>query len=501
MENKYIIGTRGSLLAVTQCTLIKKEMEKKSGAKFKLNKIKTQGDQITDKPLWQLEGKDFFTKELDEALVAKDIDLVVHSYKDLGTVRPDNITLGCVTERKYAHDILLIKEEKIKELSTKENFIVGTSSPRRIFNLQNNLSRYLPNSLIKVQCKTLRGNVNTRIEKLKDDQYDAIVLAFAGLERLANYPKSKEVLEDLLKGLTFMVLPQKDFPSSASQGALAIEYNSTRTDDLKSILEKVHHKETAEEIKRERKAFAHYGGGCHLPIGIHVKSVQDFFIHLHHGESDGQRFKLQTLEGFDYEKAKLSGKKAYFVFSRYDFLIKKDNIVCLPEPGSNIFATSSLCTHNIKAPKTLWAAGNRTMKNLIQNGFWVNGSSEGFGHNEVENFKNSKLVKIFTEESPWVVLSHDKATSKVGENIPSYTHELKSSVEKKYKDEMMASDIIFWSSIIQYDLYTNQYPELIEKVHACGLGKTFVAFKERKIPTIPCIDMNHLENLIRTENE
>ena len=94
---KYLIGTRGSLLALTQCTQVKNQLEKITGDQFELKVIKTQGDQITDKPLWQLEGKDFFTKELDAALLTGDVDLVVHSYKDLGSDRPEGIKLAAIT--------------------------------------------------------------------------------------------------------------------------------------------------------------------------------------------------------------------------------------------------------------------------------------------------------------------------------------------------------------------------------------------------------------------
>src|SRR5437868_3658848 len=124
----YKIGTRGSLLAVTQSTLMKNELERISGDKFELVTIKTQGDEVTNKPLWQLEGKDFFTKELDEALLRGDVDLVIHSYKDLGSARPDGIKLAAITERKFAHDILLIPQQFVGQLKNwKGDFVVGTS--------------------------------------------------------------------------------------------------------------------------------------------------------------------------------------------------------------------------------------------------------------------------------------------------------------------------------------------------------------------------------------
>ena len=109
----YRIGTRGSLLALTQCGQIKDQLEALTQDRFELVVIKTQGDLVTNAPLWQLDGKDFFTKELDAALLAGEIDLVVHSYKDLGSERPSEINLAAITKRTFAHDILLIKKSTV----------------------------------------------------------------------------------------------------------------------------------------------------------------------------------------------------------------------------------------------------------------------------------------------------------------------------------------------------------------------------------------------------
>jgi hydroxymethylbilane synthase len=231
-KKSYKIGTRGSLLALTQCNQVKDQLEKLTGDNFELEIIKTQGDLITNAPLWQLDGKDFFTKELDEALISGKVDLVVHSYKDLGSERPNPIMLAAVTKRTYAHDILLIKNSTIGKLQNKKEFIVGTSSPRRMVNLEKNLKDYIPgsNDLI-VSTKVLRGNVNTRISKLVNDEFDAIVIALPGIERLALTESSKKELENLLNGMNFLILPQSIFPSSASQGALGIECLKERTDN------------------------------------------------------------------------------------------------------------------------------------------------------------------------------------------------------------------------------------------------------------------------------
>ena len=195
----YKIGTRGSLLAVTQSTLIKNELERISGEKFELVLIQTQGDQITNKPLWQLEGKDFFTKELDEALLNESVDFVIHSYKDLGSERPEGIKLAAVTERRFAHDILLMPKQIIKDLKDwKGDLVIGTSSPRRIVNLTASLKKYLPylkNQDTIIRCETLRGNVNTRIKNM-------FCGIFKQIEDRKEMYLGKKVPEDTVKEIT-----------------------------------------------------------------------------------------------------------------------------------------------------------------------------------------------------------------------------------------------------------------------------------------------------------
>ncbi len=497
MKDKYTIGTRGSLLALTQCNLIKSEIEKNSQLKFELKVIKTQGDQITNKPLWQLEGKDFFTKELDSSLLEKSIDLVVHSYKDLGSERPENIVLRTITKRKYAHDILLIKKDTIENLDKMETLIVGTSSPRRIHNITKSLGKNLPNSEIEVKCETLRGNVNGRIEKLLSGKYDAIVLALAGLERLANKEDSREILKDLVKELNFMVLPQKDFPSSASQGALAIESHFEASEKLVLALKSVHDPDTAEEIRRERKAFNSYGGGCHLAVGVHVKKLNNLYIHIHQGTADNKEIQQLYLEGEDYTL--LKNKTIYNVIGNNDFLIRKKTLENKSTEKNNLFVTSKHCIDNISNSSSLWSAGASTRTALLKKGFWVNGCADGFGHNEIENLKDSEALKMMLENDNWETLSHDKTTSQIGTLIPCYSHEVLKSYDKQKAKEIMECQAIYWNSFSQYKIYTDTFPELKHKIHICGLGKTLDQFKSSELPIIPTISYNYL--IQRLENE
>lgn len=503
----YKIGARGSLLSVTQSTLIKNQLELLSGDQFEIVTIKTQGDEITNKPLWQLEGKDFFTKELDEALLRHEVDLVIHSYKDLGSVRPAGIKLAAVTERKFAHDILLIKKEHINSLKGwPGDFIVGTSSPRRIANLTHSLADYLPyGKNLRIKCETLRGNVNTRIKKLKDSQYHAITLALAGLERLAMTEKSAAELKELLQGLNYFVLPQSVFPSAASQGALGIEINEDRDDGgkLLSLLTKLNHEKTIEEVLRERKAFKDFGGGCHLAVGIHVKRIGELFLHVHAGEVDGKRIEKKWLER---KLPKVSGK--LFVglpqgsqedIVHDEFLTKVTKLQEVNLKDKHVFVTSRYCLPTLKASthsSGIWAAGVKTAKLLTQEGLWIKGTSDSLGTEDLKDLRNSRALQMMdpTIKQDWVVLSHPEAVSDLGTVVGCYER-VEKEVSSEYEKKLQAVGACYWTSFPQYLSFTKRFPLLKVATHFCGLGKTWQEFQENGITVHPVASMEEFYEL------
>jgi hydroxymethylbilane synthase len=507
----YKIGTRGSLLAVTQCTLMKNELERLSGEKFELVLIKTQGDQITNKPLWQLEGKDFFTKELDEALLGNEVDLVVHSYKDLGSERPEGIKLAAVTERRFAHDILIIPQKHVDQLANWQgDFVVGTSSPRRIANLTHSLKNYLPGSP-KIRCETLRGNVNTRIRKLKDGDYHAITLALAGIERLAHKENSAAELKELLEGMNYLVLPQSVFPSAASQGALGIEMNASRDDGGKlfSIISQLAHPKTVEEVFRERKAFKEYGGGCHLAVGIHVKKISDdLFLHVNSGEVDGVRVEKKWLEGFQLPKIE-SGKKLFVGFptNTHPGVICDEYLKKTPETkkvdltNKHVFVTSMYCLDTLKASSKaegVWAAGAKSARDLAARGFWVNGTADSLGTEDLKALRSSRALAMIHGHltSPWTVLTHPASTSDIGEVVGCYER-VKTETTTRYEDQLKEVGACYWTSFPQYKAFLEKFPFLKSASHFCGMGKTWQEFKAQGVSIHPVANMQDYYDLVR----
>jgi hydroxymethylbilane synthase len=513
----YKIGTRGSLLAVTQSTLIKNELERLSGERFELVTMKTQGDQIVDRPLWQLEGKDFFTKELDAALLQGEVDLVIHSYKDLGSERPAGIKLAAVTERRFAHDLLLIPQQNIHQLETwSGELVVGTSSPRRIANLTHALRDYLPHvkkQNVTIRCETLRGNINSRIRKLKEGQYHAITLALAGVERLAHTEKSAAELSELLEGLNYFVLPQSIFPSAASQGALGIEMRDNRDDGgkLQHILSQLIHHKTLEEVTRERRTFKEYGGGCHLAVGIHVRKISEgIFLHVNSGEVDHQRVERKWIEGMELPVIPQDRKLFVGLPST-----SHPNVICdeylkkVPTPKSvelkqrHAFVTSRYClaTLEASAPSTaegIWAAGAKSARDLAKQGFWVNGCADSLGIEDLQNLRSSKALQMVHPHlsDPWLVLTHPESTSQLGSVVGCYERH-PTEVSEQFTQALQEVGACYWTSYPQYTAYLKQFPHLQAAVHCCGLGKTWQEFKAAGIPVHPIANMQDFYSLLR----
>lgn len=252
MLRKIIVGSRGSDLALWQANFTKNQLEN-LGYPVEIRIIKTKGDQIQHLSFDKMEGKGFFTKELEDALLNGTIDLAVHSHKDLPTTFPEGLTIAAVSYREDCSESILIapEAEDINEiLGIKKGAIVGTSSARR----KSQLLNMRPDLIIK----ELRGNVPTRIKKLKDQQYDAIVLASAGLNRLKI--DLGEIKREIIAPSTFIPAP--------AQGVLAFQIRDV-DEEMKKILLQIHDASVAKSIAVERKVLNRMDGGCLLPLGVY----------------------------------------------------------------------------------------------------------------------------------------------------------------------------------------------------------------------------------------
>ncbi len=259
--NKLIIGSRGSQLALTQSRMIQRLLANSSGIESEIRVIKTTGDRVSDVAFSNMEGKGFFTKEIEEALLAGDIDLAVHSMKDLPTTLPSGLGIAAVCAREDPREIVLIRSgsfDSEQPLGVRIDCSIGTSSVRR----QCQIAALMPGLVVR----NLRGNVPTRIRKLADGEYDAIIIAYAGIKRL----------EIDISNFERKILDVDYFIPAPAQGALAIE---TRSDDsrVQKIVSMLNDSDTRLQVGLERGLLARFDGGCQLPLGATARMLDNGF--------------------------------------------------------------------------------------------------------------------------------------------------------------------------------------------------------------------------------
>ncbi len=285
MKKTIRIGTRKSKLALWQANFVKDFLEKTWGVKVDLVKITTTGDKILDAPLAKIGGKGLFVKEIEQALLREDIDLAVHSLKDVPMILPEGLKLGAITKRESPYDVLISREGK-KLLDLPSGAKVGTSSLRRQVQIKRRRR--------DLKVEILRGNVDTRMRKLKEGLYDAIVLAQAGVRRMGYENEVTEVLTD--------------FIPAVGQGSLAIEIREGDK-EIERLIEPLNHKESFLSAVCERAFLRRLEGGCQVPVGAFAR-VQDSTISIRGFISDleGTRF-LEDQERGSIEKAEEIGIK------------------------------------------------------------------------------------------------------------------------------------------------------------------------------------------------
>ncbi len=273
MDKTLVIGTRGSELALWQANFVKSSLAA-IGIASELKIIKTQGDRILNLSFDKLEGKGFFTKELEEELLAGTIDIAVHSHKDLPTENPPGLIIAAVSERENPSELLLILKDCVdvhQKFSVKYGGTVGTSSNRR----KAQLLAYRPD----LEIQDLRGNVPTRVNKLRSESYDAIMIAKAGVLRLG-----LDLSEFHIEELT----PAELVPAPA-QGALAIQIRENNS-ELFDALQALNHANVAEELHVERTVLKMFGGGCHMPLGCYCRKHEDTYQVFTSKADEGDQF-------------------------------------------------------------------------------------------------------------------------------------------------------------------------------------------------------------------
>ncbi|GJD20520.1 porphobilinogen deaminase [Rivularia sp. IAM M-261] len=287
------IGSRKSQLALVQTYWVQEQLQKSfPEIKFEVHTMATQGDKILDVALAKIGDKGLFTKELELGMINQEIDFAVHSLKDLPTRLPEGLALAAITERENPADALVVHEKyKDKQIDTlPQGAVVGSSSLRRLAQLRHHFPH--------LEFKDVRGNLNTRLAKLDAGEYDALILAVAGLERLG------------MGDRVHQVLPKEISLHAVGQGALGIECRADDT-DLISMLKAIEHPQTRDRCLAERTFLRDLEGGCQVPIGVNTEITGNTLTLSGIVASvDGTRFVKDSVSGACEDAEKLGTQLA-----------------------------------------------------------------------------------------------------------------------------------------------------------------------------------------------
>ena len=282
MKRHVVIGSRGSILALAQANLVKNSLEANyPDLTFEIKEIVTSGDKDL-KSNWENSNaslKSFFTKEIEQELLDGQIDIAVHSMKDMPAVSPKGLICGAIPDREDARDVLISKNGFLVTLP--QGAKIGTSSLRRVMNLKAIRPDF--------EIKHLRGNIHTRLNKLETEDYDAIVLAAAGLKRVGLTDKISEYLNGEV------------FPPAPAQGVLYIQCREN-DEEIRNILKTIHNEDIAKVVEIEREFSKIFDGGCHTPMGCYSQIDGDKIKFTAVYSDEGKQIKAVIEDSLEKEK-------------------------------------------------------------------------------------------------------------------------------------------------------------------------------------------------------
>ncbi|MFT3905770.1 MAG: hydroxymethylbilane synthase [Steroidobacteraceae bacterium] len=483
------LGTRRSALARAQSSAFARALERAHpGLSVELVGIDTRGDRIQQVPLSQVDGKEFFTAEIDAALRAGEVDFTVHSYKDLSLERPAVLHLACVPRRENPRDLVIFAPDVMQRLAEGATLRIGSSSPRRVALVPDFLRRALPGTEpAQVQLVELRGNVDTRLRRVLEPRgserhLDGVILACAGLARLwrdEGGTGGGELLRGLLQGLPRMMLPLNACPTAPAQGALAVE---CRSDDAatQQLLGALDDGATRRAVDAERELLAERGGGCHQRFGATQIAVPGLG-NLLHLRADGEQGPLPPELRWQPEQALPERPAQVHSFDGTRHAAgtlqalsagESELLQALPEAQALFIAHRRALPESVAAAqlagKAVWVSGVESWFALARRGVWVQGCGESLGFEFLTTLLDEAPLQL-PPLPQWLVLTHRDALQgwHASRAVATYFLDANGVV-----DAAPPADVthVYWSSSAQFDRWQAQLGSAVH--HACGPGKT-----------------------------
>jgi len=474
-SQKILIASRKSELARIQALAVAAELKAKNPSLNVDHYFRPSlGDLNQSDPLWKMPEKGVFTQDFRQGLIDGEFDMVVHSWKDLPIEPLEGTEIVATLPRADMRDMFFMKKNRWDVVQAEKRLTVLTSSPRRMYNLEPFFKSYLPTPIERVDFEDVRGNVQTRIQKLRENpNVDGLVLAKAAWDRLMVAPEDEfkglqTQLGEWLQEFQWMLLPLRLNPCAAAQGGLAVEVANGR-DDLKALLSTIHCEKTWNTVHRERDFLKSHGGGCHQKIGASVLPRPYGDITFSKGLTEaGLVLDSSTLEGladnpFTKEESFPTdvGQSAWF--DRQELPYEG------PAPEGHHFVARENAlpkNHGLTLEHCVWTAGLKTWRALAQRGVWVSGSTESLG--EQEDFRLEALLP--GDQTWWKWTHEDGAVSDKFKAIATY----KLTAKAKTPDVSQKKNF-YWMSGSSFQSAVAKSPSIVAANHYCGPGQTFSA--------------------------
>lgn len=477
MKKHFKIACRGSWLSMAQAEIFKKKvLNKFPDVTVEFIIKETAGDKNQTTPLHLVEGADFFTKEIQDCIYNGEADFAVHSMKDVSSDQFFSKSKYAVIEREDLRDVVIFNATVLDKIKANIPIVIGTSSPRRAEMAIAFLKKALPkfeNDTIEVKSEPIRGNVDTRLRKLNENEFDGIVLAVAGLNRLLDYLPAKETVSTYLLGKKIMLLPLFECPPAPGQGAIVAETSAENVDAI-SILDAFKDVELTRIISKERKEAKKLGYGCSQRFGVF--SLQNKNVSFTY--SSGVNAKEESFSNWIIDSPISMNTKN--LFSSTDFMkdffrstpIEK---LTLDENVKDVFISSHKAIHDAHLVKYLsnkkvWAAGTKSWIEIAKLGVWVHGCADGLGLAFLENYFTGHLYQISKEDMLILTNNISKLHWQSQDWNAVGTYEIDAMLSENLIAKVVAADVVFWTSYQQY-CSCKKYLKW-NVVHACPSGKT-----------------------------
>jgi hydroxymethylbilane synthase len=486
LNREYKVVCRGSFLSRAQARyFIEKLQMIEPSSKFTIIVKDTAGDLDQQKLLQDMDGKDFFTKEIQDFLLGGHADFAVHSLKDVSSELFFQNNDYAVISREDPRDVAIFNKDVPQRIGNGVKLRIGTSSPRRALMATRFLEQALPTINSRqsaVEAQPIRGNVDTRLQKLDSGQYDGIILAAAGLNRLLNFPDAHDLVSRLLHEKRIMVLPLIECPPPPGQGVIVAE---TRPDnvDSRELLRKVDDTSLRDHTKKERRMAAGYGAGCHQQFGVvHISMPDISFTYGAGTGSDGTGFTC-------YEPFPLIDARDKNIFSAGDHMSSffHYEFPASPPPPPQTKAVFVVSQHAVHAEeiarqvgsKRIWTSGTKTWRHLAKKGLWVEGCADALGLQFIEPWLSGPLIGLAGKDITMLTDSESAEEWRKEGRVALATYNVKVERSKKLAEAIASADIIFWTSFRQFAAYRDVVKP--DARHCCSPGRTNASFHEAGI--------------------